>query len=238
MRVSIVAFVLGALAARVCAETPTAELATPPAAAQHFTIMSSAGKHGTSARWATADGTRMGRESLVLRGQVFELDSAANLGGNGLFERVVVRGHTPNGDAGEVFAIDDGIASWKSPVDAGSSPYASAAEYTCFGGPIDVTAQVFEALLAAPDNAFALLPGGRARAEKLTTATVGEGSNTKNVVAYAITGITNTPMPVWADESGKFFAFIGGLSYIPVGYENVTARSAEGSGRGAQSAIA
>ena len=220
MRVSILAFALGALAARVCAETPTAELATPPAAAQHFTIMSSAGKHGTSARWTTADGTRMGRESLVLRGQVFELDSAANLGGNGLFERVVVRGHTPNGDAGEVFAIDDGIASWKSPVDAGSSPYGSAAEYTCFGGPIDVSAQLFEALLAAPDNAFALLPGGRARAEKLTTATVGEGSNTKNVVAYAITGITNTPMPIWADESGKFFAFIGGLSYVPVGYEN------------------
>ena len=238
MRVSIVAFALGVLAARVCAETPTAELATPPAAAQHFTIMSSAGKHGTSARWATADGTRMGRESLVLRGQVFELDSAANLGGNGLFERVVVRGHTPNGDAGEVFAIDDGIASWKSPVDAGSSPYRSAAEYTCFGGPIDVSAQLFEALLAAPDNAFALLPGGRARAEKLTTATVGEGSNTKNLVAYAITGITNTPMPMWADESGKFFAFIGGLVIRPGRLRELTARSAEGSGRGAQSAIA
>jgi len=120
------------LVGRVCAETPTDELAAPPTEAQHFTIMSSAGTHGTSARWTTPDGTRMGRESLVLRGQVFELDSAANVGNNGMFARVAVRGHTPNGDAGEVFAIDDGIASWKSPVDAGSSPYHTAAEYTCF----------------------------------------------------------------------------------------------------------
>ena len=81
-----------------------------------------------------------------------------------------MRGHTPNGDAGEVFAIADGIASWKSPVDAGSSPTLRRGIHEGFGGPIDVSAHVFEALLTAPENAFALLPGGRARAEKLTTA--------------------------------------------------------------------
>jgi len=153
------------LVGRVCAETPTDELAAPPTEAQHFTIMSSAGTHGTSARWTTPDGTRMGRESLVLRGQVFELDSAANVGSNGMFARVAVRGHTPNGDAGEVFAIDDGIASWKSPVNAGSSPYHTAAEYTCFGGPIDVTAQLLEALLAAPEVGGALVGGASLTAD-------------------------------------------------------------------------
>jgi len=220
LRVSIVVFALCLVVPDIAAQTPTAELASPPATAQHFTILSTAGKHGTSARWTNGDGTRMGRESLLLRGQAFELESTTHVGRDHMFEQVTIRGHTPNGDAGEVFVIEDGVASWKSPVDAGSAAYRAPAQYTCFGGPLDVTANAFEALLAAPDKSLALLPGGRARAERLATVTVGEGAMTKNVVAYAITGISNAPVAIWTDETGGFFAFVGVLSWMPVGYEN------------------
>ena len=152
------------------AESPAAALVTPPPTAQQFTIMSTAGNHGTSARWTTDDGTRMGRESLLLRGQVFELESAARLGADGMLTRVVVRGHTPNRDAAETFTINDCVAAWKSPVDEGSSPYRTPAQYLSFGGPFALGASVFEALLAAPERSLALLPGGRAHAEMLTTA--------------------------------------------------------------------
>ena len=81
------------------APTPVEQLAKPPADAEHFTVLSTAGKHGESTRWVTADGVRMGRESIVLRGQVFEVDSAARLGKDGMLESVTVRGFTPNGDA-------------------------------------------------------------------------------------------------------------------------------------------
>ena len=62
----------------------------------------------------------MGRESMQLRGQIFEMDSTARLGADGMLESVTVRGFTPNGDAAEQFDIAGGNASWKSPVDVGS----------------------------------------------------------------------------------------------------------------------
>lgn len=221
MRAPLVVFALCfALPCLADTSTPTEQLATPPSDAQHFTIMSTAGKHGTSARWTTADGTHMGRESMVLRGQVFEMDSAATTGGDGMFNHMIIRGHIPQGDAGETFAVKDGTAAWKSQVDAGSAPYTAAAEYVSFGGPMDLTADVLEKLLVAPNKSIALLPGGQAHAEELTTATVGDGDKKKKVTAYAITGVANTPIPIWADASGKFFAFVNGLSWMPVGYES------------------
>lgn len=221
MRAPLVVFALCfALPCLAGTATPTEQLATPPSNAQHFTIMSTAGKHGTSARWTAADGTHMGRESMVLRGQVFEMDSAATTGGDGMFNHVVIRGHIPQGDAAETFSVKDGTAAWKSQVDAGSAPYKAAAEYVSFGGPMDLTADMLEKLLASPNKSIALLPGGQAHAEELTTAMVGDGANKKKVTAYAITGVANTPIPVWADASGKFFAFVNGLSWMPVGYES------------------
>ena len=204
MRISPLAAALClAVSGLALAETATEQLAVAPATAQHFTIMSKAGKHGTSDRWTSPDGARMGRESLVLRGQVFEVDSSAHVGSDGMLDHVVIRGHTPNGDAAESFDIKDGVASWKSPVDASSSPYRGTAEYNSFGGTNDLGADFFEALLAASDKSLAMLPGGRAHAEVLATLTVGDGDAKKKVIAYVVTGISNTPVTVWADESGK-----------------------------------
>ncbi|WP_046971800.1 amidohydrolase family protein [Dyella japonica] len=221
MRAPFVAFALF-LALPCFADTPasTDSLATPPANAQRFSIVSTAGKHGSSSRWVTADGTHMGRESLLLRGMVTEVDSSTTLGSDGMIQRVVIRGHTPNGDAGETFAVQAGSASWKSPVDAGSAPYGAPAEYVAFGGPFDLNATLVEKLLTAPDKTLTLLPGGKAHAEKLTVATVGDGANKQQVTAYAVTGLSNTPVPVWVDKSGHFFGFVNGLAWLPEGYES------------------
>lgn len=207
------------LAQAAAAQTPVADLAIPPAAALHFTIVSTAGKHGESSRWSTAEGIHMGRESLVLRGQVFELDSAAHVGGDGMLDRVTIRGFTPNGDAAESFAIAGGRATWKSPVDGASAAYTAPALYVAFGGPMDLTADLAERLIASANQSLALLPAGRARAELLARATVGEGAARKALSAYALTGISNTPIPIWMDDSGRFFGLIGALSWIRSGYE-------------------
>jgi imidazolonepropionase-like amidohydrolase len=198
---------------------PVSGLAVPPASAQRFTIMSAAGRHGTSARWLAPDGTRLGRESMNLRGQIFEVESAATVGRDGLFRSVTVRGFTPSGDAAETFAIAGGKASWKSPVDVGSAPYAAPAEYSNFGGPMDLNADTIEAVVAAPGHSLAVLPGGRISAEPLTTLVVGEGAARKTITAYAVTGFSSGPVPVWVDPDGKFFALDAGLTWIPVGYE-------------------
>jgi imidazolonepropionase-like amidohydrolase len=214
------AWVLLWLSAASMAQTPVRDLAMPPADAEHFTILSSAGKHGESARWTTSAGARMGRESMQLRGQIFEMDSTARLGADGMLESVTVRGFTPNGDAAEHFDIANGKASWKSAVDLGSVPYRSPSMYVAFGGPFDLLADLTEALIAAPDKSLALLPGGHAHAELLTTATLPQGTSKRTVTAYAITGLNNTPIPIWLDDKGKFFGLIVGLAWLPAGDES------------------
>lgn len=208
------------LSAAAMAQTPVQDLAKPPPEAERFTILSTAGKHGESTRWTSPAGVRMGRESLLLRGQVFEVDSASRIGDDGMLTAVTVRGFTPNGDAAESFAVTGRKATWKSPVDGGSAPYDAAAMYVAFGGPMDLTAALAEALIAAPDKSLALLPSGRARAELLTTATLGEGASRRTVTAYAITGLNNTPIPVWVDDKGKFFGLVQGLAWLPAGDES------------------
>jgi imidazolonepropionase-like amidohydrolase len=65
-----------------------------------------------------------------------------------------------------------------------------------------------------------LLPGGRARAERLTEFVVGSGSSSQTVTDWAVTGLSPSPSPVWTTADGKFFGFVsGGLSLLPTGYE-------------------
>ena len=81
-------FILGvamiALSTAATAQLPTADLAKPPAGATHYIIQSTGGKHGDSWRWTAPDGARMARESINLRGQVFELDSSGRSGNDGM----------------------------------------------------------------------------------------------------------------------------------------------------------
>jgi imidazolonepropionase-like amidohydrolase len=200
-------------------QAKVSELAVVPANAEHFTIMSTAGVHGHSARWIAPDGSLMGRESLLLRGQASELDSRTHLGADHMIDRLSVRGFTPQGDAAESFAIEQGVAKWKSQVDGSSAAYTKPVFYTAFNGPIDATALLAETALTTPAYALPMLPGGSARMEKLTSVTVGEGARKKIVSAYALSGIFNTPFPIWMDAQGKFFALDAGLTWIPEGYE-------------------
>jgi imidazolonepropionase-like amidohydrolase len=200
------------------AQVPASELAKPPGNARHFIIQSTGGKHGDSWSWVTADGTRAGRESMNLRGQVFELDSSGKAGPDGMPSTIVIRGLTPQGDAGETFAISDGSARWKSPIDAGAASYSAPAFYVTQGGPIDTTAWFLEALLARPDKTLNLLPGGTAHAARLTDLEVGDAAARRTITLWAVTGISNSPLPIWADADNKFFAFAMGLAWLPEAY--------------------
>src|SRR5207344_3572185 len=104
---------LTAAVASAFAQVPAADLARPPSGARHFIIQSTGGKHGDSWSWVAADGTRMGRESMNLRGQVFELDSSGKAGPDAMPSAIAIRGVTPTGDAGETFVITAGTARWK-----------------------------------------------------------------------------------------------------------------------------
>ncbi|MBW8745352.1 MAG: amidohydrolase family protein [Sphingomonas sp.] len=209
--------ILGASAAM--AQVPVDQLAKPPADAKIFSILSSAGKHGTVWEWTAPDGTLMARMNLVLRGQVWDEDEAIKLGADGAISDYTLRGNSPNGDVAESFHVANGVANWKSPIDGGSKPYAGAAYYLPFGLAPRAGDISTEALTANPGKDVALLPGGRAHIEKLATTTVGAGATEKSVTLWAITGIAGTPGTIWTDDKGKIFANVGVISFMPAGYE-------------------
>ena len=202
------------------APVPVEQLAKPPANAQTYTIVSKAGQHGKVFNWTASDGTLMSRGSRNLRGQIVELEESVTPGRDGMPASYTVRGFTPQGDAAETFAIANGRATWQSQIDHGSAPYSSSALYLPAGRSFTLRAQLLsEALLRAPDKSVALLPGGKATAERLTTLTVGEGANRRTVVCWGINGLSLSPKPVWMTEDDKFFADVGILAVMRAGYE-------------------
>jgi imidazolonepropionase-like amidohydrolase len=217
---------LSLLAAAAQAQVPVADLAKPPASARHFIIQSTGGKHGDSWSWTTADGVRMARESMNLRGQVWEVDYRGKAGADGMPATLTVRGVTPQGDAAEHFEISAGRAHWKSPVDSGSSPYGTPGFYSTMGGPIDTTAWFLERLIASPNHSMALLPGGSAHADKLATLEIVGRSpaDKRNIDLWSLTGVNNSPISVWANQDGKFFGITLVLAWLPEAYAGEQAK--------------
>lgn len=202
-------------------------LAQPPADAQHFVIQSTGGKHGDSWIWTTADGARMGRESLNLRGQVWEVDEVGKPGPAGMPIAFAVHGVTPQGDAAETFTVKGGQAHWQSPIDKGSAPYSGHAFYTATSGVAGGMPWFLEQLLASPGKSMDLLPGGKASATQLASLEVGQGGARQSVNLWALSGIGSSPLPVWADATGHFFAVSFGLAWLPEAYAGEQVRLEE-----------
>jgi len=200
------------------AQTPTDQLMAPPAGAKKFVIVSAAGPHGWSSHWKQEDGTLLSRESLLLRGMVWEQDAAIHLGKKGQPDKIIIRGVTPSGDAGETFTLNDGEARWKSPIDTGSKRSDGTSHYVTQGGTISSVGILAECLFAAPSRKLPLLPGGEARLVKLTDLVVGQGPTRQTVTAYSMDGLSTMPVPVWLDGKGQFFAFVMGLGFVPEEY--------------------
>ena len=210
---------LGIISTAAVAQTPKEQLLVPPPTAKKFLIISAAGQHGNSAIWRLPDGTVATRESMNLRGQVFEQDETIHSGANGQPDKVVIRGYTPSGDAAETFAVEAGTARWKSQIDAGTATYDGKSQYTSFGGPIIANAYFAETLLKAPDRRLSLLPGGAAHMVKLVDVAVGSGASAKTVTIWTLEGVSNEPLPLVMDADGSFFGFVSaGISLLPEAY--------------------
>jgi imidazolonepropionase-like amidohydrolase len=216
--VSIAAGFLSAAAGACLAQYPANQLMSPPADAQKFVIVSAAGQHGTFAMWRTSAGETCFRESLLLRGMVWEQDEVVHFGPNGQPDRITIRGVTPTADAAESFTVVDGVARWKSPVDAGSKAYDGRSIYLTQGGPFAGIGVLAELLQSAPGHKVSLLPSGEARLTKLTDTIVGQGNTQRTVSAFGIEGLSLSPVPVWLDQDGRFFGSVSVLSVLPQAY--------------------
>jgi hypothetical protein len=217
-RLMLAALLTAAAPAAFAEPTPKEQLLVPPAGATHFVVVSTAGKHGDDHVWTLPDGRTAIRESILLRGLVFETDETIRFGSDGMPSEVTVRGVTPGGDAAEHFVIADGKASWQTTVDNGSAAYSAPAYYLPVAGPNLSAAPEIDRLLAAGRAGMALLPSGRATFDKVASLDVSGPQGTKHVDLVLLKGAAQTPQPVWV-ESGKFFGALQGLGALPAGYE-------------------
>lgn len=196
-------------------------LAVAPKTAATWQILSAGGKHGEEKAWTDEDGVRHARMKIILRGLTYDLDHATTVNEKGVPTSIVIRGVTPSGDAGETFSIENGVARWKSPADAGEAPFRDNLAYIPFGGPADTNAILVAALLADEDGRLDALPGGAVKISELTTLTVAAGKKSKSLRALTIEGASFDPAVVWVDEKNAFFATVGWLSWLPAGWESV-----------------
>ena len=195
------------------------QLMAPPADARHYTISSTAGKHGDIWSWKQADGKLAYRMSMSLRGWVTETDELLTLAPDGRPTSIAIRGYTDSGDAAETYTIDaGGTGTWKTSVDAGSAP-AAGKWYATYGGPWLASELDVARLVAAGDKGVDLLPVGHA------TLTIGkpveiDGPQGKKTVKLAfIQGFDFAPSPVWLDADNRFFGNAGVIALLPEGYE-------------------
>lgn len=207
-------------AAPAAAPAAVTGLAVAPKDAERWSISSIAAKHGEATRWTGADGARVSRQSILLRGFSTEIEQRLWLGKDGLPVKLEVRGRTPAGDAAESFAAADGRFSYKSRADSGEGVLKGPAAYVPFGGTFDATAALAEALWKAPGHALDLLPSGRAKMESLGKHKVQGPNGPKELELWLQSGVDIAPQPLWFD-GGKLFAIAATLSYLPTGWEKL-----------------
>jgi len=201
------------------APTPKEQLATPPADARHYTISSTAGKHGDVWSWRMPDGRVAYRMSMSLRGWVTEDDEVVTLGTDRRPTAIAIRGYTDQGDATEDFSVDgSGVAHWKTAVDSGSAPFGSK-RYNPYGGPWLAGDLDIDALAAAGDKGVDLLPTGHASITIGQRVQINGPNGPKTVKLAFIRGYGFAPAPVWLDGDNHYFGNAGVISLLPEGYE-------------------
>ncbi|HEY7006215.1 MAG TPA: amidohydrolase family protein [Sphingomicrobium sp.] len=222
MRRMILAALLAASASIAVAAPATKEqLMKPPADARHYTISSTAGKHGDIWAWTTADGKTAYRMSMSLRGWITEDDELITNGPDGRPTAIAIRGFTDSGDATEDFSVDaNGVAHWKTSVDSGSAPYGDK-RYNTYGGPWLGGEKDIEALVAAGDKGIDLLPNGHATLKMGQSVQIDGPQGPKTVKLVFVDGFGFAPFPLWLDADNHLFGNAGTISLLPEGYEKV-----------------
>jgi hypothetical protein len=123
----------------------------------------------------------------------------------------------------EHFAVENGIAVWKSTSENGQAP--APGFYISNNGASVEWALLVDALLRAKGVPVKLLPAGEARLERLTDVTLEDHGRKLHVTEFAITGLSFEPQTVWLDDDRHFFGFPGKwLAILREGWEGTNDR--------------
>ena len=122
----------------------------------------------------------------------------------------------------EYYNFENGVASWGTPGESGSSTTDDPAFYYANEGlTFGAAGAMVKAATASSDNAVDLFPNGRARVEKIRDVDVDTPNGSQTVSLYAIHGVGFTPDFLWFDENLDVVAAdnSGYLGMVPEGWD-------------------
>ena len=153
-----------------------------------------------------------------------ELKEEYTLAADGTFATYSVKGASTFGaPVDESFAIQNGVARWKSTSDAGEQPAAPGAAYWSLGGTPESNAAALSALSRRSDGKLPLIPSGTLSMRAVAEVEVANGADRRKVQLMQVTGVGFTPTFLWmtTGEQPRMFAFIfpGYLQLIEKGWQ-------------------
>ncbi|MDH5500225.1 MAG: amidohydrolase family protein [Gammaproteobacteria bacterium] len=169
-----------------------------------------------------SEGTPAGRHRVVRTGdgristdlfvhwnnREYTVKDELQLDANGLTRSQRITGTSPFGaPIDESFSIVDGVASWKSVGESGSTSAAAGGIYLPNEmGSVESIGALVRAALKNIDGQQELIPSGTATVRKVKELTVGGDPGDAVVSLYSIAGIGFTPSYVWMDQDLQVFA--------------------------------
>ena len=172
----------------------------------------------------TGDG-RVTNEAFVhWNNREWTVDSKLQLDESGMIISQQITGISPfQAPIDEQFTFVDGIASWRSTGDSGSTETDDPGFYLPNVG---IAFGAWESLVQAAtqrfENELPLLPAGTAKVEKITDVTVATPEGDKVLSLYSVGGIRFTPTYLWFDDAMTLTAYdnSGFLGMIPEGWDS------------------
>jgi imidazolonepropionase-like amidohydrolase len=149
------------------------------------------------------------------RGRGPKLKTRIRLDGDGIPTSVETVGNDYlKAPVNETFSLKNEVANWKNSAENGEKKLTGKAFYITMSGVPEEMALLANALLRSPNKRLELLPAGEASIEKAVEVILKEGDQTRKVTSYEISGLDLTPVTVWLDESGAFFASVSSWSSV------------------------
>jgi imidazolonepropionase-like amidohydrolase len=188
---------------------------------RHYDWMTADQVSGSHVVQINPDGSRVSDFEFNDRGRGPKIHEVIGTGEDGLLISLQVSGHSYMGaPVEETFSVTDGVAQWKSTLEAGEAP--ASGYYWANDGTPEQQAHIARAMLASPTGQLELLPSGTAKIRKVTDKILKIDGADRTVSLYEISGFGFTPQYLWLDENNELFALAyGWMGLAPQGMQSV-----------------